>query len=271
MEYAGRGDAARTMALLWEGAPAPRRGPRQRLDLPRIVGTAVAEADRAGPAALSMRGLAHALGIGPASLYTYVPGKAELLELMVDRVVGAQPLPAAGAGWRAGLHDLATADLAAARAHPWLLQVASARTVFGPHVITRYDAALGLLDGHGLPAADVAACVAAVESYTRGAASAVVEAEQAPGQTGSSDDEWWDERAPLLDERLEGRFPRLAALADAGAFAVSADVLPYTLQRALDRFEFGLELVLDAIGARIAAARGGAAPARGGPEPELSG
>ena len=257
MEYAGGGDPARTMALLWDGLPPPRRGPRQRLDLAAIVDTAVAEADRAGPAALSMRALAQTLGIGPASLYTYVPGKAELLELMVDRVVGAQPLPTADAGWRAGLHDLATSDLAAFRAHPWLLQVATSRTVFGPHVVTRYDAALALLDGLGLAAADVTGCVAAVESYTRGAASAVVEAELAPAHTGSSDDEWWERRAPLLDERMDGRFPRLAALERAGAFAVSGTALPYTLQRALDRFAFGLGLVLDAVGVRVAAARRG--------------
>ncbi|WP_433287116.1 TetR/AcrR family transcriptional regulator [Pseudonocardia sp. CA-142604] len=256
MEYAGRGDAARTMALLWEGVPVPRRGPRQRLDLPRIVDAAITEADRAGPAALSMRALAEVLGIGAASLYTYVPGKAELLELMVDRVAGRQPLPTADAGWRAGLHDLATSDLNAFRAHPWLLQVATSRTVFGPNVITRYDAALALLEGHGLAAIDVVQCVAAVESYARGAAAAVVEAEQAPVRTGSSDDEWWERRAPLLDERMNGRFPRLSALDEAGAFAVSNSTLPYTLQRALDRFAFGLDLVLDSIAGRIAATQG---------------
>jgi hypothetical protein len=185
-----------------------------------------------------------------------VPGKAELLELMVDRVAGTQPLPTADAGWRAGLHDLATSDLMAFRAHPWLLQVATSRTVFGPHVIARYDAALALLDGHAMAAIDVVGCVATVESYTRGAASAVVEAEQAPVHTGRSDDEWWERRAPLLDERIDGRFPRLIALAEAGAFTVSDTALPYTLQRALDRFTFGLDLVLDAIGGRIVAARG---------------
>ncbi|TWF76608.1 TetR family transcriptional regulator [Pseudonocardia hierapolitana] len=252
MEYAGRGDPARTVALLWEGAPTPRRGPRQRLELPRIVDAAIAQADRAGPAALSMRALAQELGIGPATLYTYVPGKAELLELMVDRIAATQPLPVADAGWRAGLHDLATTDLTAYRAHPWLLQVATSRTVFGPHVIERYDAALGLLDGTRLTGIEIAGCVAAVEAQTRGAAAAVVEAEQAPAATGSSDDEWWERRAPLLAERMDGRFPRLAALEAAGAFAVSSVALPYTLQRALDRFAFGLDLVLGAIGARIA-------------------
>jgi AcrR family transcriptional regulator len=208
-----------------------------------------------------MRALAQALAIGPATLYTYVPGKAELLELMVDRVAAAQPLPVADAGWRVGLRDMATADLAAYRAHPWLLQVATSRTVFGPHVIARYDAALALLDGTGLTGREIAGCVAAVESHTRGAGAAVVEAEQAPAATGSSDDEWWERRAPLLAERMDGRFPRLAALETAGAFAVSDTALPYTLQRALDRFAYGLELVLDAVGARIRGASGASARA----------
>ncbi|WP_106400888.1 TetR/AcrR family transcriptional regulator [Actinocorallia populi] len=254
MEYAGQGDPARTMALLWDGLPAPRRGPRQRLELSRIVDAAIAQADRAGPAALSMRALAQELGVGAASLYTYVPGKAELLELMVERVAEVRPLPDRGGGWRAGLREVAAADLASYRAHPWLLQVSTSRTVFGPNVLAHYEAALALLDGHGLAAAGVVGCVAAVESYTRGAASAVVEAEQAPARTGSSDDEWWEQQVPFLGERMSGRFPLFAALEEAGAFAVSDTALPYTVQRALDRFSFGLELVLDSIGTRIEAA-----------------
>lgn len=251
MQYAGRGDAQRTMALLWDGVPAPKRGPRQRLDLARLLDVAIAEADRGGPDAVSMRALAQALGIGAASLYTYVPGKAELLELMVDAVVGGQPLPTTTAGWRAGLHDLATTDLAMYRAHPWMLQVATSRSVFGPKVITRYEAALALLDGLGLTPVDMTRCVAAVESYTRGAASVVVDAEQAPGQTGSTDDEWWEQRAPLLDERMNGRFPLLARLAAQDAFAVENTSAPYTLRRALDRFAFGLDLVLDSVAGRL--------------------
>ncbi|WP_043632613.1 TetR/AcrR family transcriptional regulator [Nonomuraea candida] len=255
MEYAGRGDPARTMALLWTGLPAPRRGPRQRLELSRIVDAAIAEADGAGPAALSMRALAQVLGIGTASLYTYVPGKAELLELMVDRVAGAQPLPDPESGWREGLREVARADLAAFRAHPWLLQVSTSRTVFGPNVLTRYEATLTLLDGHGLPPAELVRCVAALESYTRGAASAVVEAERAPALTGSSDDEWWQRRVPFLEEHMNGRFPLFAALESAGAFAVSDTGAPYTVQRALDRFHHGLDLLLDSIATRIATAR----------------
>ncbi|MEW9546897.1 TetR/AcrR family transcriptional regulator [Nonomuraea sp. NPDC050783] len=255
MEHAGRGDPARTMALLWDGLPAARRGPRQRLELTAVVDAAIAEAGRAGPAALSMRALARALGIGTASLYTYVPGKAELLELMVDRVAAGRPLPDPTSGWRAGLRGVAEADLDACRAHPWLLRVSTSRTVLGPHVLARYEATLALLHGRGLSAADVVGCVAAVESYTRGAASAVVEAEQAPERTGG-DDEWWERQVPFLEERMNGRFPLLAELEEAGAFGVSGTALPYALQRALDRFAHGLDLVLDAVAGRIAAAGG---------------
>ncbi|MFI9403419.1 TetR/AcrR family transcriptional regulator C-terminal domain-containing protein [Nocardia sp. NPDC052316] len=252
MEYAGRGDAARTMALLWDGgAPVPRRGPRHRLDLTAIIDAAIAEADHAGPSSLSIRALAQTLNVGAATLYTYVPGKAELLELMVDRVIGSHPPPSAAGGWRAGLRDLAHSDLASFRAHRWLLQVATSRTVFGPNYLARYEATVALLADCGLAAADIVKCVAAVESYTRGAASAVVDAEQAPSATGSSDEQWWQQRAPLLEARMAGRFPVLAALDAAGAFAVSESAAPYLLQRALDRFAYGLDLLLDSLDARI--------------------
>lgn len=237
------------MGLLWDGLPAPKRGPQQRLDLATIVDTAIA----AGSAELSMRELAKALGIGAASLYTYVPGRAELLELMVDRVVGAQPLPTAADGWRAGLRGMASSDLAAFRAHPWLLQVGTSRAVLGPHVVARYDASLAVLDGLDLPAIDVVRTISALGSYVRGAAAAVVDAEQAPQHTATTDDEWWAARAPELDRRLADAFPRLTRIDAEGGFAVSDTELPYPLQQALDAFDFGLDLLLDAIAARLRA------------------
>jgi AcrR family transcriptional regulator len=43
-------------------------------------------ADEHGLESLSMRRLAERFGVGTMSLYRYVPGRAELLDLMVDRV-----------------------------------------------------------------------------------------------------------------------------------------------------------------------------------------
>jgi AcrR family transcriptional regulator len=242
MEYAGGGDPARTMALLWRTAEAPKRGPKQRLDLDRIVATAIELADGGGLEAVSVRAVAQALGIAASSLYTYLR-KPELLELMADQAIGSGgPVPDS-------LTEYAWASLALFRRHPWLLQISTARTVLGPNIVARYDAALGLLDW--LPPVDRERCLATLDVYIRGAAAEVVDAEQAPARTGRSDDEWWNDYAPILDRRLaDGDYPNLRALDQAGAFEPSSDDTSYTVQRALDRFTFGLEVVLEAVACR---------------------
>ncbi|MBP8920887.1 MAG: hypothetical protein KBG85_14355, partial [Micropruina sp.] len=48
-------DPRPTLDLLWNGIPAPRRGPRHRLTIERIVGAATAIAEEDGVAGLSMR------------------------------------------------------------------------------------------------------------------------------------------------------------------------------------------------------------------------
>ncbi|MEW1613930.1 MULTISPECIES: TetR/AcrR family transcriptional regulator C-terminal domain-containing protein [unclassified Streptomyces] len=94
----GSGDLARSLELLWGAGERPSRGPKPGLTLDRIVTSAVAVADAEGLPAVSMRRLSTELGTGTMSLYRYVPGKAELLDLMLDRVLG-EPLAAdPGAG-----------------------------------------------------------------------------------------------------------------------------------------------------------------------------
>ena len=58
---------------------------RHPLDRDRVVAEAMALADEAGLAALSMRALAGRLGVEAMSLYHHVPGKEALLDAMVDR------------------------------------------------------------------------------------------------------------------------------------------------------------------------------------------
>ncbi|MFI9628667.1 TetR/AcrR family transcriptional regulator C-terminal domain-containing protein [Streptomyces sp. NPDC052042] len=90
--YAGQGDARRSMSLLWraERPEQPRRtpgpGPRPGLSVDAIVTAAIAVADEEGMAALSMRAVGERLGRTAMALYTYVPGKGELLDLMYDAV-----------------------------------------------------------------------------------------------------------------------------------------------------------------------------------------
>ncbi|MFF3441704.1 TetR/AcrR family transcriptional regulator [Streptosporangium sp. NPDC002721] len=83
---AAQEDPDRTVELLWR-----ERGdttPRQGLSLDAIVRAAVEIADADGIEALSMRRVGERLGFTSMSLYRHVPGKAQLVDLMCDAVVG---------------------------------------------------------------------------------------------------------------------------------------------------------------------------------------
>jgi AcrR family transcriptional regulator len=260
-EYAGRGEARRSLLLLWGRQPAPTRGPKPGLSVERIVRTAIGLADREGLDAVSMRRVADELGVGTMSIYTYVPAKAELFDLMVDAVFGEQAmeleaaLSALGprAGWRAGLEARARVDWALSERHPWLVHVASARAVLGPNETTVFELTLGIVDGLGLRGREMVAVIDLVATYVDGAARAAAEAGAAAAATGMDDNEWWLERAPLLEELMDAqRFPVVSKVGADGGFDVAPDAANYNLAFALEDFEFGLQRVLDGIEAFLA-------------------
>src|SRR6266542_707026 len=125
------------MALLWRAPSAAGArsgpGPKPGLSVDAIVEAAIALADADGMAGLSMRAVAERLGVTAMALYTYVPGKDELLDLMYD---GAHAeLPASydlGEGWRAAVTRWATDLVRCYVRHPWAPQVSFARPVLGP-------------------------------------------------------------------------------------------------------------------------------------------
>jgi AcrR family transcriptional regulator len=248
--YGGRGDPARGMALLWRTAgepPARGRGPRPGLTVDRIVAAATELADAEGLAALSMRRVAERLGVGTMSLYTYVPSKAELVDVMYDAALGelaADPLPGA---WRAQLEGIARATWELYRRHPWMLQVmAMARPPLGPNSIAGYDRDLRAVDGIGLSDLEMDSVVSLVAVYVQGAARVAMEAAGSERDTGMSDAEWWEAYGPLLEKVFDpSRFPVAARVG-----AVAGE----TYQAAYDPvhgFEFGLARVLDGIEALV--------------------
>src|ERR1043166_4205256 len=70
--------------------PAQRRAPLTR---ERVLRAAIELADDGGIEALSMRKLARELGVEAMSLYNHVRNKSDLVEAMVDLVVGEIELP----------------------------------------------------------------------------------------------------------------------------------------------------------------------------------
>src|SRR6476646_3392397 len=122
-------------------APAVRRVPLSR---DRVLRAAVALADATGIESLNMRGLAHELGVVPMALYKHVANKDELLDGMVDVVVGEIDPPASGSDWKS---DVRRRILSARRAllrHPWASRVIESRATPTPVVLAYLDSLIGM-------------------------------------------------------------------------------------------------------------------------------
>jgi AcrR family transcriptional regulator len=245
-EYTGASDPKRIMELLWGTEERTRRGPKPRLTVDQIIEAAMAVADAEGLAALSMRRVAERLGVTAMSLYTYVPGKAELLDLMLDRACAetAKPGDVPG-GWRARLEVVARETWASYLRHPWLLHVATNRPVPGPNLIAQYDYQLSAVEGTGLTDIEMDLVVTMVGDYVHGAVrSALAAVELSLGD--KTDDEWWAEVAPQLEKVYDAaRFPLATRVGAAAGEEYGAAVDP---ERA---FEFGLARLLDGVAALI--------------------
>jgi AcrR family transcriptional regulator len=261
-EHAGRGDPRRSLELLWGVAEPPARGPKQGLSVDGIAAAAIALADAEGLDAVSMRRVADRLGKSAMALYTYVPSKAELLDLMLDRVQAeAATTYPLDAGWRPAVEAWARDGWAFYERHPWVLQVGGARSSLGPNEHAAYEAGLRLFDDLGLRGVDMARLVSVVSSFVRGSAKAVSDARTAEQATGVSDDDWWNARAPLLEEIVDevrsARFPTIMRLAAEHAFEQPDrspdDDTPYLERDVLDTFELGLQLLLDGVEVFISA------------------
>lgn len=244
--YGGAGDPARSMALLWrdkDAEPAPARGPRPGLSIDKIVDAAIELADAEGLAALSMRRVAQRLGVGTMSLYTYVPSKAELIDLMYDTACGSVEGDFESGDWRARLSAIARATWDLYRHHPWMLQVmAMARPPLGPNAIAGYDRDLRAVDGIGLTDLEMDSVVSMVSVYVQGAARTAVEAAGSERDTGMTDAEWWEAYGPLLAKVFDPE--RHPVAARVGAAAGEAYQSAYDPEHG---FEFGLARVLDGI------------------------
>lgn len=246
--YGGRGDPIRSMELLWGVAQAPKsRGPKQGLTVDRIVLAGMEIADADGLAALSMRRVADRLGVGAMSLYTYVPSKAELVDVMFDRAIGSVEHGQVEGGWREKLSAVAWSAWELYRRHPWLLQVmAMSRPPLGPNSIADYDHQLRAVDGIGLSELEMDSVVNMVSVFVQGAARAAAEAATSTRDTGVTDAEWWSTYGPLLEKVFDAeKYPVAARV---------GEVAGQTYQSAYDAnhgFEFGLARILDGVAALI--------------------
>ncbi|MEU6585119.1 TetR/AcrR family transcriptional regulator C-terminal domain-containing protein [Nocardia sp. NPDC046763] len=248
-ERSSAGDPVRTLELLWRepGSGGSARGPKQRTTLDAVIAAALEIADGEGLGALTMRSVAAKLGITPMATYTYVPGKAELLDLMLDTVYQRMPRhDLTGMPWRERVSTIAAENRALLAEHPWVAYLPTTRPPLGPGVAAKYDHELCAFDGLGLGDLEMDAALTYVLGFVTSTAQLAIDTARAATESGHSDREWWERAAPLLARVFDARRYPLAARI--GAVAGQAHDSAYSADHA---YEFGLARVLDGLAALI--------------------
>ncbi|MFF0612011.1 TetR/AcrR family transcriptional regulator C-terminal domain-containing protein [Nocardia tengchongensis] len=248
-ERSSAGDPVRTLELLWRepGSGGSGRGPKQRTTIEAVIAAALEIADTEGLTALTMRSVAAKLGITPMATYTYVPGKAELLDLMLDTVYQRMHRhDLTGMAWRERVSTIAAENREMLSAHPWVAYLPTTRPPLGPGVAAKYDHELRAFDGLGLADLDMDAALTYVLGFVTSTAQLAIDAAAAAAESGRSDHDWWERAAPLLARVFDAdRYPLAARV---GAAAGQAHDSAYSADHA---YEFGLARVLDGLAALI--------------------
>lgn len=242
IERGGAGDPAQTLRLLWrEPAAIAKRGPRQGLSIDAVVDAATNLADADGLGAVTMRRVAQALGVAPMTLYTYVPGKPELLDLMLDAAyLRMSRTNTSGRPWRERLAMVADENRELYHAHPWAATVSVNRPPLGPGQMAKYEHELSALDGLGLDDVEIDDSLAYLLAFVQSCARA------AAVKYESSDQQWWEANEPLLARVFDERVYPVAARV--GSAAGNAHSSAYDPDHA---YRFGLPRVLDGLAVLI--------------------
>ncbi|GAA1359639.1 TetR/AcrR family transcriptional regulator [Catellatospora chokoriensis] len=225
-----------SMEFLWGARAQPTRGPKPSLTLLQITDAAITIADAEGLAAVSMQRVSAELGFTKMSLYRYLPGKGELVALMVERAIGAPPPPNPG-DWRAALREWAHGLLTAYLRHPWALEATVGPRPLGPHELGWMECALTALADTGLSGAERLDAIAVLAGHVR------MIAQQAAAMR-DPDAQFSAGVVAVLAEHGD-RFPLLAETMAAVAAEGGQD----------QAFEFGLDRILDGLQTLITSRR----------------
>ncbi|MGH7764157.1 MAG: TetR/AcrR family transcriptional regulator [Candidatus Dormibacteraceae bacterium] len=247
-ERTSAGDPARILALLWrDSAVVPRHGPRQGLSIDAVVASATQVADTEGLEAVTMRRLAKALGVAPMTLYTYVPSKVELLDLMLDAAYTSMPRgDTSGQPWRKRLAAIAEANKTLFENHPWAATISTIRPPLGPGMMAKYEHELSALEGLGLDDVQMDASLTYLLSFVQAWARAAADARAVQHDTAMDDNEWWASFGPVLARVLDETAYPIAARV--GSAAGAAHGSAYSPGHA---YTFGLARVLDGLSTLI--------------------
>jgi AcrR family transcriptional regulator len=213
-------------------AARPRGGastPRSPLTRDRVLRAAIALADTSGLEALTMRRLGQELGVEAMSLYNHVANKDDVLDGMVDLVLGDIRVPPSGTPWKTAMRDRALSAHEVLLAHPWSpLQIMS-RFNIGLGMTRYLDATLGRLREGGFSVEGALDAWHTLDSHIYGFTLQELglpfDAEEAPQVS-----------ADVLGQLDGGQYPHVV------------ETISHVMTSGrVEDFEFGLDLILDGL------------------------
>src|SRR3954447_8679049 len=150
--------------------PAKKTTAQERAPLSRerVLRAAVAVADAGGLAGLTIRSLADELGVKPMSVYHHVANKDEIIDSIVDLVFSEIELPGVAADWCPQMRRRVVSAREALRRHPWAIPLLQARTRPGPATMGHHNAVIGSLRAGGFSVEMTAHAYALIDSYVFG-------------------------------------------------------------------------------------------------------
>jgi AcrR family transcriptional regulator len=218
--------------VVWSQERPPRRASAP--DLSEIVEVAVALADQEGLDAVSLRRVAAALRSGTASFYRVLDSRNELLERMVDAVLGRHVPPEASGDWRADLAAVARNRRGMLKAHSWLGTELAGRPAIGPNALIHHERALAAAAGYADDPTAASSAVETVLAYVLGAAARELAETRIQQRSGLTEEQWRASVAPYVQQALgSGSYPHLERMVHE-ATDLDAD----------ERFERGLACIL---------------------------
>jgi AcrR family transcriptional regulator len=233
--------------------PSPSAEPRIPLTRQRVLHAAVGLADRGGLPSLTMRSLAAEVGVEAMSLYHHVANKDDLLDGVIDVVVGeindaVREIDAVSDGddWKHVLRQRTLAARQILLRHRWAPGVMETRTTSSPLVMRYYDDLLGLLRRGGFSNDLAHHALHVLGSRALGFTQELFEPDYDGGDG--------DDAAAMLDQMAD-QFPNIAGMVMEVSHGDPANTLGWCDDQF--EFEFALDLILEGLERRRDAAASG--------------
>jgi AcrR family transcriptional regulator len=202
---------------------------RTPLSRERVLRAAVALADQGGIEALTMRRLGQELGVEAMSLYKHVSNKDDVLDGIVDLVLGDIDVPPSGTPWREAMRARAVSAHEVLLAHPWAALQIMSRFNIGLGMTRYLDATLGRLREGGFSIEGALDAWHTLDSHIYGFTL------QELGLPFAADD------APQVSADVVGTL-------DAERFPHVVEVISHVMRSGrVEDFTFGLDLILDGL------------------------